>query len=164
VFDPILLKGVIAYFELRTSIKRLSLNMFTDPVPKSEQIREAISALCSRTTSWLSDEAVCLAIILGMDVGKVQEAQGQNRMKTLASMWQEAPSELAFRGLKRMQGDGFGWMPQSFLGAGRGSIVPRTTGKQQAYRSKRGLCSEAQGVMFDLAFRRPKGQLLAQWA
>jgi hypothetical protein len=128
-FDPILLKGVIAYLELRTSFKRLSLNMFTDPVPKSEQIREAISALCSRTTSWLSDEAVCLAIILGMDVGKVQEAQGQNRMKTLVSMWQEVPSELVFCGLKRTQGDGFGWTPQSFLGAGRGSIVPRMMGK-----------------------------------
>ena|ERR1700733_6544703 len=97
--------------------------MFTDPVPKSEQIREAISALCSRTTNWLSDEAVCLTIILGMDVGKVQEAQGQNRMKTLTSMWREVPSELVLCGLKRMQGDGFGWMPQSFLGAGRGSIL-----------------------------------------
>lgn len=160
-FDPFHFEGLVAYRNLRTAFKRLSLNMYTDPIPKCNQIREVISAIRWRTTSWLSDEAVCFAILLGIDVGKVQEGQGQDRIKILASMWQEVPSELAFCPLKRIEDDGFKWMPQSFLGTGLGSTASRGPGTKEAFRSQRGICLKTEGITFDLTSPIPKGQSLA---
>lgn len=120
-FDPILQEGLNSYYNLRTAFKRLSLNMQTSPVPRAGQISEIISALRWRTTSWAGDEAICFAIILGMDVETVQKAQPKDRMITLASMWQEVPTELAFCNLQRMSRPGFAWMPQSILGMGLNS-------------------------------------------
>ena len=160
-FDPIYFEGSDAYYDLRTAFKRLHLNMYTNPVPTSGQIREIISAVRWRTTSWQSDEAVCFAILLDMDVGKVQRAHGQDRMKTLASMWHEVPSELLFCELKKLQSDGSRWMPQTFLGSGLGSGGPRLKGHETAHRIERGLCVETEGIMFDLPSQRPKCQSIA---
>ena len=160
-FDPIYFEGSDAYYDLRTAFKRLHLNMYTNPVPTAGQIREIISAVRWRTTSWQSDEAICFAILLDMDVGKVQREHGEERMKTLASMWQEVPSELLFCELKKLQTDGSSWMPQSFLGSGLGSGGPRLKGKETAYRIERGLCVETEGIMFDLPSQRPKGRSIA---
>ena len=120
-FDPILQEGLNSYYNLRTAFKRLSLNMQTSPVPQAKQISEIISALRWRSTSWAGDEAICFAIILGMDVETVQKAQPKDRMTTLASMWQEVPTEIAFCNLQRISRTGFAWMPQSILGMGLNS-------------------------------------------
>ncbi len=156
-FDPIHSEGSLAYANLRTAFKRLSLNMCTNPVPEFEQIREVIAAVGWRTTSRRSDEAVCLAILLGMDVGKVIEARGEDRMKILAGMWQGVPSELVFCGLKRISGGGLGWMPQSVLGVGLASTGSRLTGK----RSQEGVCIKTEGIMFDLTSQIHEDQSLA---
>ncbi len=160
-FDPIHFEGLVAYRKLRTAFKRLSLNMYTDPVPKCNQIREVVSAIRWRTTSWVSDEAVCFAILLDMDVEKVQEGQGQDRIKILASMWQDEPSELAFCPLKRVEANGFKWVPQSFLGTGLGSTASRGPGTMDAYRSERGIHLKIAGITFALTSPIPKGQSLA---
>lgn len=117
-FDPLLHEGLRSYYNLRTAFKRLELNMETRSVPQAGQIREIISALRWRTTSWTGDEAICFAIILGMDVDFVQRAQADERMATLAGMWQEVPAELAFSNSKRISIPSFRWMPQSILGQG----------------------------------------------
>ena len=156
-FDPIRFEGSFAYSNLRTAFKRLSLNMYTNPVPECEQIREVIAAVRWRTTSWRSDEAVCLGMLLGMDLGKVIEARGEDRMKILASMWQEVPSELVFCGLRRIPGGGFGWMPKSVLGVGLASTGSRRTVK----RCQEGVCIKTEGFMFDLTSKVHEDQSLA---
>lgn len=150
-FDPLHAMGYTWYNDLRTSFKRSILNMYTDVVPDYRQIEEVIFALNWRTTSWVEDEAICFAIILGMEVEQVQQGHAQDRMKILAGLWDCVPRRLAFCDLKRLQSPGFGWMPQSILGVGHQveglwvNLDDRDVGR----RTERGLQFLSDGVMFD---------------
>ena len=116
-FDPILYEGLSGFHDLRTASRRVS-SLSAGVGPKAQQLRETMRVLQWRATSWAGDEAICFALILNLDVETVQKAPVEDRMAVLVSMWQEAPSQLAFSDLKRMSRPGFTWMPQSILGVG----------------------------------------------
>lgn len=115
-FDPSATEGLTAYNEFRTWIRRLETE--DKDTPTTDDISEAISAISFRTTSRLDDESVCLAIILQLDVARVQAFKGTARMKELASMWESVPRGVAFAPLPRLKDDGYRWMSRSFLGTG----------------------------------------------
>lgn len=77
-------------------------------------------ALEYRTTSKRTDEAVCLASILGLDVRSVVDAGDTAEVKMCAFYKQisEYPAEILFHRGKRLGSDGYRWAPCSFLSSG----------------------------------------------
>ncbi|KAL3424858.1 hypothetical protein PVAG01_04139 [Phlyctema vagabunda] len=75
------------------------------------------NSLCTRSTSNESDEAVCLANIMGLDVARVYDMPDADRMEAFWSQVDELPVGLAFSTAKRkLSQPGFRWAPASFMG------------------------------------------------
>jgi hypothetical protein len=77
-------------------------------------------ALEYRTTSKRTDEAVCLASILGLDVRPVLDAgdTAEAKMCALYKQISEYPAEILFHRGERLVSDGYRWAPLSFLSSG----------------------------------------------
>ncbi|KAI1459088.1 hypothetical protein F4805DRAFT_100719 [Annulohypoxylon moriforme] len=74
-------------------------------------------SLCTRSTSIETDEAICLANTMGLDVGRVYDTPGPDRMEAFWSQVTELPAWLAFSTAKRkLSGRGFRWAPASLMG------------------------------------------------
>ena len=141
--EPIFLEGYISYANLRLAYKRLAMPTKVDGMPDAKQVEEAIGAIAWRTTSWPGDEAICLAIILDLDVARVQQHKGVSRMRELASMLENTSRELVFFDTPKFEEYGYRWMPKSFLGTGLDSSG--VTG--EAHRTVRGLRFRAAGII-----------------
>ncbi|KAG0130678.1 hypothetical protein HOY82DRAFT_561873 [Tuber indicum] len=73
-------------------------------------------ALRYRTTSRQSDEAICLAAVLGRDVSKVIATDNtEERMAIFYSFIDTVPAEIIFGKAPRLHIDGYRWAPLSFL-------------------------------------------------
>ena len=71
-----------------------------------------------RSTSHASDETICLATILGLDVQRVlaiPHDQPENRMVKLLQMMGRVPLLLPFQRPPRLTAPGFRWAPATFL-------------------------------------------------
>ena len=77
-----------------------------------------VSALRDRNTSKAGDEALCLATLLELDLRNLLKTPDARRMKVLYSMLATVPPRLIFFHGQRIEGVGFRWAPQSFLGKG----------------------------------------------
>lgn len=77
-------------------------------------------ALEYRTTSRASDEAICLASILGLDVRPILDAGDSAELRMCAFHRQIStfPTEILFHRGERLCIDGFRWAPSSFLSSG----------------------------------------------
>lgn len=74
----------------------------------------------NRSTSRLEDEPVCLATLLGQDVGAIlDESDVRERMKIVVSRLGLAAKDILFFHAQRIDEDGFRWAPASFLAHGR---------------------------------------------
>jgi hypothetical protein len=74
------------------------------------------NSLQGRSTSNAGDEAVCLAIMLGLDNKKILDTPDDERMLELFSMQDIIPSQILFMPGPRIQKHGYRWAPTSFLG------------------------------------------------
>ena len=88
-----------------------------------------ITALRDRNTSKASDEALCLATLMELDLRTLLETPDAERMKRLYSMLATVPPLLIFFHGRRMEEIGFRWAPQSFLGRGSRQHQNATIGK-----------------------------------
>ncbi|RHZ45307.1 uncharacterized protein CDV56_100151 [Aspergillus thermomutatus] len=81
----------------------------------SGEISSVISALRFRTTSVASDEALCIATLLNLDMGRIVQSRPNERMEVLWSIIPTIPSEiLCYRG-ETLTRPGLRWAPKSFL-------------------------------------------------
>lgn len=68
-----------------------------------------------RNTSWIEDEPICLATLLGQDpVALLEQSTVEGRMRVLVSQMKHAPIFVLFSPLPRIDVDGFRWAPVSF--------------------------------------------------
>jgi hypothetical protein len=68
-----------------------------------------------RNTSHPSDETICLSILMGKIPSLMAGLSLANRMKTFLSQFDEFPDDLIFMPGPRLEGDGWGWAPTSFM-------------------------------------------------
>ena len=94
--------------------------------------RRIQGALDFRAVTYASDEPICIATLLGLDLSKIVGASGpsddeptraEKRMCMLWKMLAEAdvggiPSRVVFAVDERLKSPGFGWAPRSLLGGG----------------------------------------------
>jgi hypothetical protein len=72
-------------------------------------------ALKIRSTSVASDEALCLAALMKVDLAQVIKAPEEQRMRTFWSLVKEAPQWIIFYTGVKLQDPGYRWAPRSFL-------------------------------------------------
>ncbi|KIW24690.1 uncharacterized protein PV07_10391 [Cladophialophora immunda] len=161
-FDPLFLEGSSFYITLRGLVLDSLTSADGRRTPSHIELAETFVALSERSTSWIEDEAICLAIILGLDVGKVQHAIGPERMEVLVRIWESVPRGLFFVRAPRMIKDGLRWMPRSLLNSGLGQFIREYhITRVPALRTERGLQLQAAGVFVSLIEMQtaPDGQL-----
>ena len=75
------------------------------------------TALSIRSVSVSTDEALCLACLMGLDMKKITAVSLPDRMKVFWSLLSKAPVGLVFsRTSKKLNYHGFHWAPSTFLG------------------------------------------------
>jgi hypothetical protein len=81
----------------------------------SKRFARIWNALQWRSTSRASDESICVASLFGLDLPEIVRAPVEQRMKRLLEMQEWFPPGIVFMDGERMQEDGLGWAPKSFM-------------------------------------------------
>lgn len=97
------------------------------PQGSSERLSLIWNMLPFRATSRLSDEAVCLAALLGIDTASILDTPANQRMEKLWSIMPSIPSGCIFWIGPKLTAKGFRWAPATFLN-GKDLIKNRDTG------------------------------------
>lgn len=79
----------------------------------------AAGYLTFRSTSKASDEAICLASILGMDTERIISSPSNIRMDVFWRAIEHIPSGIIFSNGKRLEARGLRWAPSTLLGGER---------------------------------------------
>ena len=82
---------------------------------KTASITALMHALKVRTTSVASDEALCLAALLNVDIARVWSAPVDARMRVLWQLVKKVPAALVFYTGRTLEHKGLRWAPASFL-------------------------------------------------
>jgi hypothetical protein len=72
-------------------------------------------ALKVRSTSVASDEALCLAALMKLDLAEIAKAQHDERMIAFWSLLKDVPRSIIFNTGIKLQKPGYRWAPSSFL-------------------------------------------------
>jgi hypothetical protein len=103
---------------------------------RSEEGRYVIRSMSWRFTSRSSDETVCLAILLGLDVAALLKLpkDGEERMHQFIRMQKHFPSSIIFWESRapNLKEEAFRWAPDTFLG--RTSTMERSFVLRDPYR------------------------------
>jgi hypothetical protein len=84
----------------------------------SSSITGLMRTLRARSTSVASDEAICIAALLNVDIHKVlavDASDSQERMRVLWSLVPHVPSSVIFYLVRTLSAPGYRWAPQSLL-------------------------------------------------
>lgn len=119
------------------------------------RIKTIMSSLKFRSTSVASDEALCLGVMLNLDVMEIIQSstKHEERMAVLWAMLSEAPAELAIFDGRRLALEKFRWAPATLLS-------PINPGWGPVVRYSRGNCSQI--TPEGLKFRFPGFELSCQ--
>lgn len=106
-------------------------------------------ALSTRTTSWMSDEPICLGHLFDLNVAKIIQV-GDEKMQSFWSLFPHIPSNLVFASdVQKLTRPGFRWAPSSFMldpkGGFRRAIA---TPSDDAIISEDGLVTKFPGFRF----------------
>jgi hypothetical protein len=71
--------------------------------------------LCRRTSSWLDDESLAIATILGIDLAPLLEVNGDERMMKFWKMAKHVPRSIIIDSSPKFPVDGFRWAPKSMM-------------------------------------------------
>jgi hypothetical protein len=94
-------------------------------------------ALKTRSTSVQTDEALCLASILDLDMKSILDAPPEARMKAFWSLVPKVPTGLALsRARRKLPMRGFRWAPESFMGQMRQADWGGPLGVDSAYDAR----------------------------
>lgn len=111
--------------------------------------------LQTRTTSSESDQALCLASMMGLDVAKIAQVDSEDRMQGFWSLVQSLPVGILFsKSTKKLNAEGLRWAPASFLEVNDGWMGPRALHKNYVDRS---LGDKGLRVKLPVIFLQPLG-------
>ncbi|OAP61870.1 hypothetical protein AYL99_04073 [Fonsecaea erecta] len=82
-----------------------------------------LQAVNWRSTSWKSDEAVCLAAILGLNVQGILATPDDDRLRRFILLQRSFPAIALFFSGAKMDVDGFRWAPRTFVFS-RAGLLP----------------------------------------
>ncbi len=94
-----------------TLLDNLSHGMYTGDVTIGAMQRN----LCRRTSTWLDDESLALAAIMGMDLAPLLEVNGDERMMRFWKMAKHVPRSIVIDSSSKLPLDGFRWAPKSLM-------------------------------------------------
>lgn len=83
--------------------------------PQSSKLNAIARSTGFRSTSVATDEALCLAALLGLDMKKIVASEPERRMHTLWGMLSQAPMSLVFSYDDLIPERGLGWAPRALL-------------------------------------------------
>jgi hypothetical protein len=81
----------------------------------TQRVARLWNALQWRSTSRASDETICVASLFGLDLAEILRTPKEKRMRKLLEMQQWFPPGIIFMNAERLDDEGFGWAPKSFL-------------------------------------------------
>lgn len=124
------------------------------------KLRQLWNFLQWRSTSHASDETICLSTLTGKTPSLMAGLSLTDRMRTFLSQFNEFPDDLIFMPGPRLEGDGWGWAPTSFLARHQWTpyehfqttLLPSTTNhmlqnpSRVGYRTSRGLTLTRPGL------------------
>lgn len=114
-YNKIIRKSFYSNFSLDGPLRSL-MERLPQRKDSMERFLSLVKALEYRSTSWLEDEAICLAGISGVDIRQiVQQTTAEQRMKKWYSLLREIPLAFLFHNAARLEIEGYRWAPRSLL-------------------------------------------------
>ena len=131
---------------------RLSWNGKLDSLEmNSEFVWMLYRALRFRTTSWLTDEPLCLATLAGVDVGEILKERRENRMRRFWELIPKLSTALMYWNGPRLTMPGLRWAPASLLNSSpeafHATSATQILKAKQAYRTSAGLVFTSPGIL-----------------
>ena len=96
-------------YEFFSSLRTLKI------IPPRKKLRYLWNYLQWRSTSHLSDETICLSVLVGQQPSRVLGRPDTDRMKTFLEQMDGIPSDIVFMPGPRLSEDGWKWAPTSFM-------------------------------------------------
>ena len=127
-----------------------SLGNANSSVPKEQNRRgqRLLNQMALRKTTVASDESVCLAILLQMDMGELYHTPADLRLAAVVKKLPLFPSSILFTIGPRLQAPGCGWIPATFL----------NTGPTQTFNGENDAVPTDEGLCVELGYLSPKPQ------
>lgn len=94
-----------------TLLDNLTCGMFAGDVTVGAMQRN----LCRRTSSWLDDESLAMAPLMGIDLALLLEVSGDERMMRFWTLAKHIPRSIIIESSPKFQVDGFRWAPRSLM-------------------------------------------------
>lgn len=91
------------------------LRGFRENQDSASRFTSLVHTLKVRSTSQVSDEAICLAALLDLDILQIIQSEPDERMKTFWKLVKILPSTLVFYGGQKRKEPGLRWAPRSLL-------------------------------------------------
>ncbi|KAF9639164.1 hypothetical protein BFW01_g10061 [Lasiodiplodia theobromae] len=117
----------------------------------AERVAHVWSALQWRTTSRAADELICVAALLGLDLGPLVDAPPERRMDVFLELQQFFPPGIIFASGPRLEAPGRRWAPASFMASQGNEYAVLDSGALPAYFDERGLFVEYPGLRLHVA-------------
>jgi hypothetical protein len=119
------------------------------------KITALVAALAFRSTSVESDEALCLAALLDLDVSQIVHTPAEQRMAKFWSMLDKIPGDIIFNQSPRLKTEGFRWAPRSTLrsagnNSGYGNMALRELNLPPAKLTPMGLLVQLPGFIMNV--------------
>ncbi|KAF2500699.1 hypothetical protein BU16DRAFT_614420 [Lophium mytilinum] len=151
--------GPLSENSLRASIElraaEILCHRFTT-LSHGEKLLYLATALFHRATSVSSDEPLCLATLLRLDIEKIMAARVDQRMLNFWSQMTEVPAEVLLWNTPTLSVDGYRWAPTSLISVAAFSLSSHSVQSPRyiaATRCPRGLKATFLGMHFPLKDR-----------
>lgn len=149
--DPVLAFSLQSPISERVHEIRGFVHAETALGPKLNALR---AALCFRSTSVETDEALCLAALLNLHKSgttAVIQAPPKDRMRTFWSLLGKVPAEIIFNDHARLKVNGYRWAPRTLLrdpaNQAVSNVMARTLSLPEAKRTSGGLLYQGPGLV-----------------
>ena len=122
-YNTVMSKGIFGNNSLDGALYSL-ITRLPQRMDSMDLFLSMVQALEHRSTSWLEDEAICLAGISGVDIRQiVQQTTADDRMSKWYSMLRQIPLAFMFHNAARLEIEGYRWAPRSLLTTTRSRII-----------------------------------------
>ncbi|KAF2493286.1 hypothetical protein BU16DRAFT_75751 [Lophium mytilinum] len=119
--------------------------------PLYEGLFATRTAVMSRAVSWHSDEALCLAFLMDLDIEHIIHTEDDRKMEAFWELLPILPLSLVFsKAPKKLAKPGFRWAPSTFLGPIPGTLHDSWAGPNQLWKRL-----EAKPTRFGLLINLP---------
>jgi len=140
--------GATSLLHSETAIHDI-LTHFPQQISSLHNLQTLSSALTYRSTSKQSDEAICLASILGLNVKSIIDAGStvNDRMHSLFSQLDKLPVDILFHKVDCLPQPGYRWAPSTFLNLNLRNKISFQLDVPPAHRDSKGLHVQLSGLV-----------------